>query len=78
MKAIDSHRLYERIFKSPDGELLLEDMKRAHSFYRSTANNGVDALSMALAEGERNVILRILNILEHKEEDYVPRNGARG
>ena len=63
--------LYKSVFDSPEGAEVLEDMKRAHFFYASTVkqspNGPLDHMAMALAEGERNVILRILSILEKQE-----------
>ena len=66
--------MYQSSFASPAGRDVLEDMKRAHNFYsptvRANFSGQVDPLAMAIAEGERNVILRIIAILESKEGDY--------
>lgn len=59
---------YRKVFQdSPHGKAILEDMKKAHHFYSSTAPVPFDPYMMAICEGERNVILRILTILESKE-----------
>ena len=56
---------YKAIFNTNDGEIVLEDLKRAHYYYTSTATQPLDALNMAMAEGERNTVLRILTLLEY-------------
>lgn len=67
-------QMYQQVFLSEPGKEVLEDLKKAHHFLSSTAvrfgYEPLDPLAMAIAEGERNVILRIMAILESKEEDY--------
>lgn len=59
---------YKKMFQdSPHGQAVLEDLKAAHHFYSSTIASPVDPYFMAFREGERNVILRIMTILETKE-----------
>lgn len=53
---------YQNIFKSPEGELVLKDLMAAHGILTNTYNGDVN--TMLFKEGERNVILRILNILK--------------
>lgn len=53
---------YIDVFSSPQGLMVLEDMAKAHYFHRSTFS--ADALTMARAEGERSVVLRIKQILD--------------
>ena len=66
-------RAYEAVFTSEPGMLVLQDLKEACHFFSPTISTvgfphgQVDPLRMAIAEGERNVILRILSILEKKE-----------
>ncbi len=64
-------QMYQQVFLSEPGK---EVLKKAHHFLSSTAvrfgYEPLDPLAMAIAEGERNVILRIMAILESKEEDY--------
>lgn len=68
---------YHTVFNTQDGRIALEDMKQACHFYTSLVGGQVpmDPLRLAFAEGERNSILRILAILESKEEDYVRSAG---
>lgn len=58
---------YRVVFGSQDGVLVLEDMAKAHKLYESTisldSTGKVDPIATALREGERNVILRILTII---------------
>ena len=54
---------YRQTFQqSPSGMKVLEDMMKAHHFWTSTFEP--DALATAFREGERNVVLRILTILD--------------
>lgn len=74
-------RAYQAVFMTPAGEIVLEDLKKAGHMYGSLIDPGdrqIDPMRMAIAEGERNMILRILAILQSKEDDYVPRHDARG
>lgn len=74
-------RAYQAVFMTPAGEIVLEDLKKAGHMYGSLIDPGdrqIDPMRMAIAEGERNMILRILAILQSKEDDYVPRRDARG
>ena len=77
---LEIFRSYEAVFNSPAGQVVLEDLKRANHLYGSLVTNPgpIDPMQMAIAEGERNAILRILAILQSKESDYVTGNGARG
>ena len=73
-------RAYQAVFLSPTGEIVLEDLKKAGHMYGSLidpSDRQIDPMRMAIAEGERNMILRILAILQSKEDDYVPRCDAR-
>ncbi len=64
--------LYQQVFGTPEGEAVLEDMQMAHYVYSSMIGRGpVDPLRLAMQEGERNAVLRIMAILESKESDYV-------
>ena len=61
---------YKRVFGTPDGQIVLRDMMGAHHYESSTlraAGNPIDPLMLAVAEGERNVVLRILTFLNTKE-----------
>ncbi len=56
---------------SVSGEMVLQDLLRAHSFYTSTIHQ--NELIMAAKEGERNVVLRILTILDSPDAN-IPGN----
>ena len=61
---------YKRVFGTPDGQVVMRDMMAAHHFESSTlraAGNPIDPLMLAVAEGERNVVLRIITFLNTKE-----------
>jgi hypothetical protein len=61
---------YIRIFKdNPDGALVLKDLMAAHYILRSTFD--IEPVLHAEREGERNVVLRILTILDSRPEDIL-------
>ena len=59
---------YQAFVQSPSGQAVLTDMMKAHHFLDSTFNP--NPYETALAEGERNVILRILTILDEQERKF--------
>lgn len=65
------HRAYKEIFDltSPEVRTVMQDLCQAHGVF----NGGFepDPYMNAFASGERNVILRILTILQTKPEDIV-------
>ena len=75
---VDRHRAYKAIFANEAGSIVLDDLKQAHYVNGPLVQTAgpIDPYRVAMAEGERNVILRIMAILETKESDYVPSNGA--
>ena len=60
------HQAYMDVFTSPQGQVVLQDMAKAHFFDRSTFSS--DPLKMALREGERNVVLRIRDLVNTPPE----------
>jgi hypothetical protein len=58
---------YKRTFTSEQGKRVLQDLIFAHNVMTPTYVRG-DAIEMAYKEGARNVVLRILTILETDEE----------
>lgn len=53
---------YQHVFiKTEQGRRVLKDLMLAHSFVRPTFSE--NAMEMARNEGERNVVLRILSLL---------------
>jgi hypothetical protein len=55
-------RAYNRLFSTTDGKLVLEDLKQAHWINRPTFDVNTNLMSMR--EGERNVVLRIMALVE--------------
>ena len=55
-------RAYNRLFNTTDGKLVLEDLKQAHGINRPTFDVNTNLMSMR--EGERNVVLRIMALVE--------------
>lgn len=53
---------YAKVFSGPDGEAVLADLKKTHFFERSEFHP--DPREHARQSGERNVILRINDILK--------------
>lgn len=75
---VDRFRAYKAVFMSEAGSIVLDDLKQAHYVNGPLvkATGPIDPYRVAMAEGERNAILRIMAILETKESDYVPRNST--
>jgi len=71
--ARDRRQDYGKIFGSPEGRRVLLDIMRASNMGSSTAIKDsagrLDSTAMILREGERNMAIRILQILEHDEGD---------
>lgn len=55
-------RAYNRLFSTTDGKLVLEDLKQAHWINCPTFDVNTNLMSMR--EGERNVVLRIMALVE--------------
>jgi len=62
---------YQAFFTSPDGKAILWDLMKNHNVIGSTFSK--DTHEMALKEGERNVVLRILQILKIDVEELARR-----
>lgn len=60
-KALRVAQAYNDVFRTPQGQLVLEDMMETHHMLRSTLHKSVK--EMVFNEGERNVILRILRLI---------------
>ena len=61
-KPVDRALSYQALFSSDDGQKVLWDLMHNHHMIGSTFSK--DPYEMALKEGERNVVLRILQILK--------------
>jgi hypothetical protein len=62
-KQVAKVQAYQTFFELPEGQIILEDLMRTHYINRSTIFDG-DFSKAVLREGERNVVLRILEILK--------------
>ena len=70
-EAVQRVRLYREVFGSPNGQLVLRDLWRAHGMTArvfTLADRGdhvaYDPLKAALKDGSRDVLIRIQEILE--------------
>ena len=54
---------YKRVFQSPTGKKVLEDLKRRCYFDKTTFEKG-DTHHSAFKEGKRYVLLQILNMID--------------
>ncbi len=61
-KQVDRALAYQSVFNSVDGKKVLLDLMRQHHVYSSSFDESHS--KMALKEGEKNVVLRILSILQ--------------
>lgn len=61
-KVVDQAISYQAVFSSAEGEKVLFDLMRTHHIIGTTFSK--DPHEMALKEGERNVVLRILSIMK--------------
>lgn len=65
-----TYRAYHTLFKETmQGKTVLADMMKAHHVFDSTFSS--KPLEMAFREGERNVVLRILTILDISPEEAI-------
>lgn len=62
---------YQNLFNSPLGKKVLQDMMHQHYIMNSTWNESPHL--MAIREGERNAVLRILTILKIDIADVMER-----
>lgn len=70
VKAAARIRAYKSVFSTPLGKKVLHDMMKAHGMMRS---HPADPQLMALKEGERLVILRILQLMETNPAKLIER-----
>lgn len=64
------NRAYLAVFSSPEGQLVLQDLMTRHGFINA---HPVETNEMFLKEGERTVVLRILQILQTNPQQIVER-----
>ena len=65
-------KAYQDVFNSPLGSKVLHDMMRAHGLLSA---HPVNPQEMALKEGERLVVLRILSFLKINPQELIERIG---
>ena len=70
MKGVKKLSQYQKVFSGPDGQAVLADMMKAHGMMSPHPN---DPHQMALKEGERLVVLRILTLLKQDPKAVLER-----
>lgn len=68
--AVERVTKYQAVFGSPDGQWVLEDLMSAHGMMSAHPANPEQ---MALKEGERLVVLRILTMLKTNPRQLLER-----
>ena len=68
-KKLDTLAAYQAVFSSPDGKKVLYDLIRNHHIIGTTYSK--DPQEMALKEGERNVILRIMHFINTDPDKFM-------
>ena len=61
-RSVAKASLYQEVFSSANGKRVLQDLIKTHHMYGSIFDGDVN--STLVHEGERRVVLRILNILK--------------
>jgi hypothetical protein len=54
---------YKRVFKTEQGQRVLHDLMKEHFIMSPTYQKG-DSMELAYKEGQRNVVLRILEVMD--------------
>tara|TARA_R100000742_G_C4278564_1_gene101569 strand:- start:238 stop:489 length:252 start_codon:yes stop_codon:yes gene_type:complete len=62
---------YQRLFKTDDGEMVLEHLKTCFGFYQTTYAKG-DSHDTAFFEGQRSVVLNVLRMMEPQKKLQQP------
>ncbi len=63
---------YKAVFTGPEGEMVLQDLMRTHWVGNTTFDEG-NPRKTIFREGERNVVLRILTLLQIDLKEYQER-----
>lgn len=71
LRGVEKLEKYQKVFSSPDGEWVLNDMMAAHGMLSSSFQGR--ASDTIFKEGERNVVLRILTLLRSNPADLRER-----
>lgn len=69
-KAAARVKAYQKVFGTPHGKKVLGDLMRVHGVMTS---HPADSQAMALKEGERLVVLRILQIIQTNPAKFLER-----
>lgn len=69
-KSVQKLNMYQRVFSGPEGQAVLYDMMKTHGML---SPHPADPHQMALKEGERLVVLRILTILKTDPKQVLER-----
>lgn len=68
-KLMDS--AYKRVFSTHEGQLILQDLIEQHGVLHSVFDQNPSV--MALREGERNVVLRILSLIDCSSSEILKK-----
>ena len=69
MLAKERNEVYNKVFESDEGKKVIEDLCKQHYIHRSTYNREGSEYETIAREGERRVVLRILNILKKETRE---------
>lgn len=68
-KQVERVRCYESAFSTQDGEKVLDEMMANFHIFRTTASD--DPLAMAFMEGQRSVVLEIMDKMGYSKKAAV-------
>jgi len=63
----DNIKIFQRVFKSPDGEKVLEDLEKRCNIHTSSFSQ--DPYETAFREGQRSVVLFIKSTLKKQPKE---------
>lgn len=65
-------KLYKKLFNTDEGQSVLHDLMKTHGVLRSVFST--DPIAMAYAEGQREVVLRIIHILNMVDDEVLEQH----
>jgi hypothetical protein len=68
MLAKERNEVYNKLFNTPEGKKVIDDLCKQHYIHNSTYNRDGSEYETVYREGQRRVVLRILNILKKETE----------
>jgi len=61
---------YKNLFNSPDGEMVIENLKSLVGYDDFMYYKGVESHELFYKEGRRSVVVHIINILKTKSNEF--------